>query len=469
MWIIEFGSCRGSVDPNADWPAEEYEKSADPIVNRPAEKMMQTLSCSSWMTDDLLNDYVELCVSYMRVQNRSALEKEESAISRTIETEATSIVSYGKKLSELREKEKYLIQMGEDRILGLSAEADRFVEMCKGLVSVEINLDPPTIVGLIEGISITSLYMEEHEVGSFGIVLKLDGRGGVVHMRNMEYDGKRGQKPHHPHVNEFQQPTRSGFIEAILVLLSAGRYVDAFQNCLDYLRIYDENFAIAPISEWPVKKKEKGWFFQPKKKSLAETLGITPPDLSILQKQYLQLCGCGKIADEVLAVQKKIAELIARIPENRRALAKNRERREELKRMLSDENLLDQEIVKRVAREFLSLGNIPEIKGLAINLKEGKITVRTNVIVMGSKKLGEYDCELWQNGTSRFWNRTRTCNGYQHPHVKGNGVPCLGNAGGSMKNLLEKRQFPEAITLALNFLQSTGGDKGYGDASLDEW
>ena len=85
-------------------------------------------------------------------------------------------------------------------------------------------------------------------------------------------------------------------------------------------------------------------------------------------------------------------------------------------------------------------------------------------------KMGSY-CVHLPIGTGRLTihpeDDCKTVDGYPHPHVNSDGVPCLGNIGGPMAQLLGEGEHAQAITLLLEFLRSYNEENPY--IKLERW
>ena len=57
--------------------------------------------------------------------------------------------------------------------------------------------------------------------------------------------------------------------------------------------------------------------------------------------------------------------------------------------------------------------------------------------------------------------------GFFHPHVNSDGIPCLGNIGGTLAQLIGERHFAQVLTLLLEFLRSYNPDNPY--IRLERW
>ena len=57
--------------------------------------------------------------------------------------------------------------------------------------------------------------------------------------------------------------------------------------------------------------------------------------------------------------------------------------------------------------------------------------------------------------------------GFSHPHINSDGIPCLGNIGGTLAQLLGEGENAQAITLLLEFLRSYNPDNPY--IRLERW
>ena len=104
---------------------------------------------------------------------------------------------------------------------------------------------------------------------------------------------------------------------------------------------------------------------------------------------------------------------------------------------------------------------IREIMALRKNGTYTKIDFRLNEIVAETPmvycqhnddvyELGEYEIHLPLDNTDiRIYNLTRQPNGYQHPHVKGDGQPCLGTLSEAIPKHIGRGDFA-VILMALN-------------------
>jgi len=92
---------------------------------------------------------------------------------------------------------------------------------------------------------------------------------------------------------------------------------------------------------------------------------------------------------------------------------------------------------------------------------------RDNVV----HEIGKFRIELSLDGYDscvRWFNLERQVNGFQAPHVKSTGNACLGNMKDLLPQLIGKREFAVATTMAIAFVESVNVNDGWGK-HIDLW
>ena len=136
--------------------------------------------------------------------------------------------------------------------------------------------------------------------------------------------------------------------------------------------------------------------------------------------------------------------------------------------------------------EFNRLFNIEGVE--SVTAQENKLVVNTHHIYITTQKdkyspevtfdIGKFRIEIYfngENGGLLFFNTTRKgkgrYNGYNvhHPHVKGNGAPCLGNITGMIAQLIAEYQFAAITALAIQFLETVNVEDAAGKDIFNCW
>lgn len=131
-------------------------------------------------------------------------------------------------------------------------------------------------------------------------------------------------------------------------------------------------------------------------------------------------------------------------------------------------------------REFDSLLQVPGVEN--IETADGVIKVFTEHIYItpdgcaDTYDIGKFRMEVYtagSNGGIRFFNLTRrgTGSGYNtnHPHVKENGSPCLGNISEQIANLIGEYEYSAVAQIGLQYLQSVNTGDSAGGGIFDHW
>jgi hypothetical protein len=131
-------------------------------------------------------------------------------------------------------------------------------------------------------------------------------------------------------------------------------------------------------------------------------------------------------------------------------------------------------------KEFQKFLSVPDIK--KIEAGDGVIKVFTNMIYITHEKvkykIGEFRIEIFINGGLKFFNLTNEGkgpgytkpNGFNgadsynrhHPHVKGDGSPCLGTISSAVPQLIGEYQYSVVAILAIQYLKSVNADDSAG-------
>ncbi len=131
-------------------------------------------------------------------------------------------------------------------------------------------------------------------------------------------------------------------------------------------------------------------------------------------------------------------------------------------------------------KEFQKFLSVPDIK--KIEAGDGVIKVFTNMIYITHEKvkykIGEFRIEIFINGGLKFFNLTNEGkgpgytkpNGFNgadsynrhHPHVQGDGSPCLGTISSAVPQLIGEYQYSVVAILAIQYLKSVNADDSAG-------
>lgn len=116
---------------------------------------------------------------------------------------------------------------------------------------------------------------------------------------------------------------------------------------------------------------------------------------------------------------------------------------------------------------WAGLNRLPAVKKIAID-SDGTIKFSTSLLRFRCPKkksvhlAGTFDVTIKPNGEVRFVNTTYLRTGYErnmhHPHVFGNGSPCLGSIGTQLPELITQRDYISAVVLVLEYLRSVNPD-----------
>jgi len=117
-----------------------------------------------------------------------------------------------------------------------------------------------------------------------------------------------------------------------------------------------------------------------------------------------------------------------------------------------------------------ALANVREVM-----LTKKKILVFTDTVYCTDPrnnlvhKIGRFRIEIpLFEGVIRWFNLERQVNGFQAPHVKSTGNACLGNMKDLLPQLIGKREFAVATTMAIAFVESVNVNDGWGK-HIDLW
>ncbi len=133
-------------------------------------------------------------------------------------------------------------------------------------------------------------------------------------------------------------------------------------------------------------------------------------------------------------------------------------------------------------REFDSLTAVPGVED--VQVADGVIKVFTENIEITPDghdvtfDIGKFRMEVYTSGTNggiRFFNITRKgAGGYNnynihHPHVSSEGIPCLGNIGEIVPQLIGEYEYSAVAQLGLQFLKTVNLDDSAGRGIFDAW
>lgn len=133
-------------------------------------------------------------------------------------------------------------------------------------------------------------------------------------------------------------------------------------------------------------------------------------------------------------------------------------------------------------REFDSLLSIPGVEN--VETGDGVIKVFTENIYITPDRcadtydIGKFRIEIYTSGSNggiRFFNLTRkgetTSSGYgvHHPHVNGNGYPCLGNIKEMVPQLIGEAEYSAVAQLGLQYLKSVNTEDSAGRTIFENW
>ena len=97
---------------------------------------------------------------------------------------------------------------------------------------------------------------------------------------------------------------------------------------------------------------------------------------------------------------------------------------------------------------------------------DGSLTARTSPITIAFDDwdfaLGRYDTRIGPYGTVTIRSADGTgVNGFPHPHVASDGVPCLGNVGPGIRRAIGRMRIAEALSAIHDFISSYNPDSPY--------
>ncbi|MBI2633592.1 MAG: hypothetical protein HYW78_04400 [Parcubacteria group bacterium] len=114
------------------------------------------------------------------------------------------------------------------------------------------------------------------------------------------------------------------------------------------------------------------------------------------------------------------------------------------------------EYEKRFADEYEKLLTVPHIR--TVDIKNGVLIAYTDTITIEYDgkiyTIGEFRIEIKLNGSIKIDNLTNKRDGYNHPHVSGEGNPCLGNIAESIAKLIARYEFSFAMQLLVQYLET---------------
>lgn len=202
-------------------------------------------------------------------------------------------------------------------------------------------------------------------------------------------------------------------------------------------------------------------------------------------KSYVAIC---QKRQEVATRNQKqeLESLTQHVLELQRSLIEKIRREAELKHSLR--SLQDRQTATSAEfeAEFNRLFNIEGVE--SVTAQENKLVVNTHHIYITTQKdkyspeitfdIGKFRIEIYfngENGGLLFFNTTRKGkgreNGYNvhHPHVNGNGAPCLGNITGMIAQLIAEYQFAAITALAIQFLETVNLEDAAGKEIFMYW
>jgi hypothetical protein len=199
-----------------------------------------------------------------------------------------------------------------------------------------------------------------------------------------------------------------------------------------------------------------------------------PGDPVVLKDKFVKICSEKWLedkkfgaADQITRLRRDVTIYQERLTTALRELAIEREKLN-LSRRTNEEAKS-----KSFEKNFREILGMPGVKGLVVGRE--KITIITdNIRIKGKENndigsvydIGEFEIELYFNGTVKFCNLTRLIDGYDHPHIEYHN-PCLGNIEEALPQLIAEMEFSSAAMLCIKYLLSYNWGASYVD--IDIW
>lgn len=192
------------------------------------------------------------------------------------------------------------------------------------------------------------------------------------------------------------------------------------------------------------------------------------------REQYVAECSrrFEKTVQGTKEAAKKGREDIARLQQE---LARRIRETQGAERKLSQIESLRSDQTASYGREFDSLAAVPGVEDVQVS--DGVVKVFTEHIYItpdgcaDTFDIGKFRMEIYTSGANggiRFFNLTRQGTGgdynTNHPHVKKNGSPCLGNISEMVPTLIGEYEYSAVAQIGLQYLKSvnTGDSAGKG-------
>lgn len=178
-----------------------------------------------------------------------------------------------------------------------------------------------------------------------------------------------------------------------------------------------------------------------------------------LKRTYMELCGYDRKATLVESLKQVTTGLqlsIEKCQENLVALLREME---ETQQQLQVAEGVDEASLARFGDEYEGLLKHPDIEKLEI--VEKKILVYTKKVVIRhdavNYNIGKFTIEidtLGKSGAVRMMNQTRKIDGYSHPHINEEGIPCLGNIKEVIPHMIAGHKYAAVVSVCIQYLKS---------------
>ncbi len=201
-------------------------------------------------------------------------------------------------------------------------------------------------------------------------------------------------------------------------------------------------------------------------------------DLSVLRRKYFALCGSERHAKNIQQLQQDIAFLSRNVESYQNGLVGSLRELNEKQVQLSHLQAQADLVPQKYADEFEQLMKHPDIKELKIVGDTVHVLTQLICISYGSSvyEIGCFQITIDTASNPRYGirmrNLTRRVAEFHHPHVNGEGVPCLGNIQEVIPHLIAEHRYAALISVCIQYLKSYENSDAYvpyREAQISRW
>lgn len=247
-----------------------------------------------------------------------------------------------------------------------------------------------------------------------------------------------------------------------------------------YQGISIADFSEAEKAEKPVEKKMK----RPAKKPRAPKKPVQNSKISeASRKKWVELCDAesSKNEDEIIEIKNEINSLKDDLHRIQKELVDKIREIEEKNKEIKKLQLPKTGGPEQFLCELEQLLTHPDITKIEVKRdvygSEQTLNVFTGPITIEYESktynIGRFRIKIdpeGEDGCVKMFNLTRKPDGYNHPHVDGDGNPCLGNISEVVPNLVGERKYAAVISICIQYLKTYTDDSfNYPHNKIGNW